>query len=118
MAYSESMPETHDTLRCPHCKALMQTGFLPTATGMHFIRGDGKAASHFAEDLPGTHAIMRSNRLLAWRCKACEVVLFKYGRNNAKKVERLLNEAVMNEQQSIEALQAMEDDESKSPRKT
>jgi phage FluMu protein Com len=86
------MAETHDPIRCPHCKALMQTGFLPTGTGMHFIRGDGKAASHFAEDLPGTHSIMRANRLLAWRCKKCEVVLFKYGRNNAKTVERLLNE--------------------------
>lgn len=86
------MAETHDTLRCPHCHALMQTGFLPTSKGMHFIRGDGKAASHFAESLPGTHAIMRTNRLLAWRCKSCEIVLFKYGRNNAKTLERLLNE--------------------------
>jgi hypothetical protein len=88
----------------------MQTGFLPTSQGMHFIRGDGKAASHFAESLPGTHAIMRTNRLLAWRCKACEIVLFKYGRNNAKTIERLLDESVMSEQQSIEALEAMDDD--------
>jgi hypothetical protein len=91
----------------------MQTGFLPTSTGMHFIRGDGKAASQFAEDLPGTHAIMRSNRLLAWRCKACEVVLFKYGRNNAKKMERLLNEDAIVEQQSAEMIEAMEEDASK-----
>ena len=94
----------------------MQTGFLPTSTGMHFIRGDGKAASHFAEDLPGTHAIMRSNRLLAWRCKSCEVVLFKYGRNNAKTVERLLNEATLTEQQSVEALEAMEEEDRQSRR--
>lgn len=104
------MTDTHDSLRCPHCHALMQTGFLPTSQGMHFIRGDGKAASHFAESLPGTHAIMRTNRLLAWRCKACEIVLFKYGRNNAKTIERLLDESVMSEQQSIEALEAMDDD--------
>ncbi|MBX2851462.1 MAG: hypothetical protein KTR15_06940 [Phycisphaeraceae bacterium] len=88
------MAEPHDPIRCPHCKALMQAGFLPTSTGMHFIRGDGKAASQFAEDLPGTHSIMRSNRLLAWRCKRCEIVVFKYGRNNAKTVDRLLNEQV------------------------
>lgn len=86
------MAEPHEPTRCPKCRALMQTGFLPTSTGMHFIRGDGKAASQFAEDLPGTHSIMRANRLLAWRCKNCEVVLFKYGRNNAKTLERLLNE--------------------------
>ena len=107
------MAETHDPLRCPHCKALMQTGFLPTSTGMHFIRGDGKAASHFAEDLPGTHSIMRSNRLLAWRCKKCEVVVFKYGRNNAKTVDRLLEEQAVLEQQSDEFLEAMEEDDRK-----
>ncbi|MEO0474836.1 MAG: PF20097 family protein [Planctomycetota bacterium] len=111
------MAETHDRLRCPICQSVMQTGFLPTSTGMHFIRGDGKAASQFAEDLPGTHAIMRSNRLLAWRCKSCEVVIFKYGRNNAKKVERLLEEDTLVEQQSAEMLEAM-DDENKSTRRS
>jgi len=68
----------------------MQTGFIPVSQGMHFIRGDGRAAHHFAEDIPGTNAIMRTNRLLAWRCKACEIVLFRYGRDNAKRVARLL----------------------------
>ena len=87
------MADPHDPLRCPHCHALMQAGFLPVSKGMHFVRGDGNAATHFAEDLPGTHAVMRSNRLLAWRCKKCEVVLFKYGRNNAKTIERLMNDA-------------------------
>jgi hypothetical protein len=104
------MAETHDPIRCPHCHSLMQTGFLPVSQGMHFIRGDGKAASHFAESLPGTHSVLRTNRLLAWRCKGCEIVLFKYGRNNAKTVERLLDEDILTEQQSIEALEAMEDD--------
>ena len=110
------MAETHDSLRCPHCHALMQTGFLPTSTGMHFIRGDGNASSQFAEGLPGTHAIMRSNRLLAWRCKACQVVVFKYGRNNAKKVERMLEEDAMVEQQSAEFLEAQEEEQRKTPR--
>lgn len=87
------MSETHERLRCPHCQATMQTGFIPVSQGMHFIRGDGKAAHHFAENLPGTHAIMRTNKLLAWRCKACEVVLFKYGRDNARQVARILAEA-------------------------
>ena len=107
------MAETHDALRCPHCKSLMQTGFLPVSKGMHFIRGDGKAASHFAEDLPGTHAVMRSNRLLAWRCKACEVVVFKYGRNNAKTVERLLENDEVTEQQSADILDALDEDDPK-----
>lgn len=84
------MSDIHDTLRCPQCKALMQTGFLPISQGMHFIPGDGRAAHHFAQNLPGTFAVMRTNRLLAWRCKACDIAMFKYGRDNAKRVERLL----------------------------
>jgi len=105
------MPETHDNLRCPHCQSLMQTGFLPVARGMHFIRGDGKAAHHFAEDIPGTHAIMRSNRLLAWRCKKCEVILFKYGRGIAKIVERMSEDDALNEQDAIDQLQQQEADD-------
>lgn len=75
----------------------MQPGFLPISRGMHFIRGDGNAAHHFAEDIPGTHSVMRTNRLLAWRCKKCEIVLFKYGRDNAKSVERMLQPEELSE---------------------
>jgi len=84
------MPDTHERLRCPQCQQTMQTGFLPVSQGMHFIRGDGKAASHFAEDIPGTHAIMRTNKLPAYRCKSCELILFQYGRDTARRIERLL----------------------------
>lgn len=83
------MSTPHDALRCPACKTLMQDGYLPISDGLHFIRGDGNAAGAFAEDLPGTHAVMRTNRLLAWRCKPCQMVVFKYGRDNAKHIERL-----------------------------
>ena len=82
------MTTTHDALRCPTCKAMMQHGYLPISDGLVFVRGDGKAANAFAEDLPGTHAVMRSNRLPAWRCKACEMVVFQYGREIAKQVDR------------------------------
>ncbi|MEM9108498.1 MAG: PF20097 family protein [Planctomycetota bacterium] len=111
------MGETHDPLRCPQCHAVMQTGFLPVSQGMHFIRGDGKAASHFAESLPGTHAVMRTNRLLAWRCKQCELVVLKYGRNSAKTVERLLDNDELSEQQSIEVLEAQDAEDAK-PRRS
>lgn len=83
------MTTPHDTLRCPGCHAMMQHGYLPVSDGLHFVRGDGKAANSFAEDIPGTHAVMRSNRLLAWRCKACHLVTFKYGRDNAKHLDRM-----------------------------
>lgn len=107
------MPDTHDPLRCPNCKANMQTGFLPVSKGMHFIRGTGKAASHFAEDIPGTHAIMRSNKLLAWRCKACQLVVFRYGRESAKAIERLLEDDAISEQELAEQIDALEDEDRK-----
>lgn len=87
------MADTHAPMRCPQCQAMMQAGFLPVSQGMHFIKGDGRSAHHFAEDIPGTHAIMRTNRLMAWRCKGCELVVFRYGRDNAKRIERLLAES-------------------------
>lgn len=105
------MIDTHETLRCPKCQSLMQTGFVPVSRGMHFIRGDGTAASHFAEDLPGTHAIMRTNRLLAWRCKGCQVVVFKYGRDNAKLIERLLDEQAASKYDMEEDAEAVEEEE-------
>jgi len=57
--------------------------------GLVFVRGVGYAANAFAEDLPGRHAVMRTNSLLAWRCKACHLVTFKYGRDNAKHLDRM-----------------------------
>ncbi len=89
----------------------MQTGFLPVSSGMHFIRGDGRSASQFAENLPGTHAIMRANRLLAWRCKVCQFVVFKYGRDSAKHIERLLEEDAISAQELAAQLEALQDDE-------
>ena len=83
------MTTPHDTHRCPGCRAVMQNGYLPVTDGLVFVRGDGNAANAFAEDLPGTHAVMRTNRLIAWRCKACHLVTFKYGRDNAKHLERM-----------------------------
>lgn len=78
---------------------------MPVAGGIHFVRGDGRSASAFAEDVPGTHSVLRSNRLLAWRCKGCKLILFRYGRDNAKALERQLGladevEADLNEEQA------------------
>jgi len=84
------MPQASDIMKCPHCHAVMQQGFLPVSGGMNFIRGDGLSAASFAEGVPGTNSIMRSNRLPAWRCKGCKLILFRYGRDNAKQLEREL----------------------------
>ncbi|MFN3168386.1 MAG: PF20097 family protein [Phycisphaeraceae bacterium] len=105
------MADTHDNLRCPNCQSLMQAGFLPVSKGMHFIRGDGRAASHFAEDIPGTHAIMRTNRLLAWRCKACRFIVFKYGRDSAKTIERLLEDDAISADELAAQIEAIEEED-------
>jgi hypothetical protein len=101
------MQSPTDIMKCPTCHAAMQQGFLPVEGGMHFVRGDGRSASSFAEDVPGTHSVLRSNRLLAWRCKGCKLILFRYGRDNAKMLERQLGlaeqvEADISEEQAQE----------------
>jgi len=113
------MADTHQRLRCPHCQMTMQAGFIPVSQGMHFVKGDGKAAHHFAESLPGTHAIMRTNRLLAWRCKGCELVVFRYGRDNARRIDRLLEEdELIAQQEAAQPLDNDRDDEDQSGRRT
>ena len=63
----------------------MEEGLLPVAHGMHWMRGrptGGNAgAGAMAEDVPGTHAVMRPNRMEGWRCKKCHLILFRYGQS-------------------------------------
>lgn len=75
MAY----PREPKTLRCPQCHARMTPGVLPVASGLNWLPWSPNATPAMAESLPGTHAVMRPNRLPAWRCRACELVLFKVG---------------------------------------
>ena len=57
----------------------MEDGAVPLSEGLHWLRRR-KGQHDFAEDLPGTHAILRQNHLEAWRCKRCQLVLFRYGK--------------------------------------
>jgi hypothetical protein len=66
----------------------MTEGMLPISNGLTWVRGRGKDAATFAEDLPGTHAVLRPNRLDAWRCSQCKLVLFRYGIDEAKRRAR------------------------------
>ena len=69
-------------MRCPECNALFEEGLLPVAHGMHWVRGRKPGGvGAFAEDVPGTHAVMRPNRLEGWRCKKCHLILFRYGQS-------------------------------------
>ena len=82
-------------MRCPECNALMEEGLLPVSDGLHWVRGrkpGGGAA--MAEDVPGTHAVMRPNRMEAWRCKKCHLILFRYGESwEANKKAQMLHAA-------------------------
>ena len=66
-------------MRCPECNALMEEGLLPVADGLHWVRGRQPGGNIMAEDVPGTHAVMRPNRMEGYRCKKCKLILFRYG---------------------------------------
>ncbi len=68
-------------MRCPECNATMEEGLLPVSDGLHWSRGRSTAGGGMAEDVPGTHAVMRPNRMEAWRCKKCHLILFRYGQS-------------------------------------
>lgn len=68
-------------MRCPECGGYMTEGWLSIGQGMHWI-ANRDSGHDVAEDIPGTHAIMRPNRLAAWRCKKCELILFRYGHHH------------------------------------
>lgn len=72
-------------MRCPECNTLMEEGLLPAADGLHWLRGrptgGASGAGGMAEDVPGTHAVMRPNRMEGWRCKKCHLILFRYGQS-------------------------------------
>ncbi len=73
-------PNVHEALRCPQCRQWMQPGFVAVSQGLLWLRNPESATVDFAENLPGTNAIMRANRLPGWRCLSCELVLLRYGR--------------------------------------
>ncbi len=78
-------------MRCPECSALMEEGLLPVSEGMHWVKGRTTGGGEFAEDVPGTHAVMRPNRMAGWRCKKCHLILFRYGESwDANKKAQML----------------------------
>jgi len=78
-------------MRCSECNALMEEGLLPVSHGMHWLKGRKPGGGGMAEDVPGTHAVMRPNRMEAYRCKKCHLILFRYGESwdNNKKAQML-----------------------------
>jgi len=76
-------PATDDgeeALRCASCRAWLQPGFVAVSEGLLWLR-NADGPSDFAESIPGTAALLKANRLPAWRCQRCELVTFRFGRN-------------------------------------
>ena len=67
-------------MRCPCCGGPVEEGSLPVSGGLLWVRGHSEDSGAFAEDIPGTHAVLRTNRLEAWRCRKCFLISFRYGR--------------------------------------
>lgn len=57
----------------------MTPGHVAVSQGLSWMRRAEGPYGDFAENIPGTHAVMRANRLPAWRCHSCQLVLFRYG---------------------------------------
>ena len=69
----------HDSLRCPECRQWMTVGYVSVSQGRSWMRRAEGPLGDFAETIPGTHAVLRPNRLPAWRCPACQLVTFRFG---------------------------------------
>ncbi|MEM8739311.1 MAG: PF20097 family protein [Planctomycetota bacterium] len=82
----------HDTLRCPGCRARMTTGHVAVSQGLHWMRRAEGPYGDFAESIPGTHSVLRANRLAAWRCSACQLILFRFGHDVQRQQARARSE--------------------------
>lgn len=69
----------HETLRCPECRQRMLVGHVSVSRGMNWMRRAEGPYGDFAETLPGTHAVLRANRLPAWKCSGCQLLFFRFG---------------------------------------
>ncbi|MCC7203881.1 MAG: hypothetical protein IT441_02290 [Phycisphaeraceae bacterium] len=59
----------------------MIEGFIPTHGGIYwFTRDERYGFLSFARALPGTTTWMRLSKLEAYRCPACRLVTFRYGK--------------------------------------
>lgn len=72
--------QAEESLRCPSCRAWLQPGFVAVSEGLLWLR-NAEGPSNFAEQLPGTLALLKANRLPAWRCQRCELVTLRFGRD-------------------------------------
>ena len=95
------MEHAHD-VRCPQCRSRMEPGFQSSGGGLHWFR-QRESPTTFAEGIPGTNAILRPVRLPAWRCRRCELILYRYGRNLEKQLDKAREQDEAEQQPQEEA---------------
>ena len=78
--------QVHESHRCPECRAWMQVGYINVSSGLLWLAHHGASTGDFAESIPGTNAIMRPNRLPAWKCTGCELLTLRFGREVHKQL--------------------------------
>ena len=66
----------------------MQKGFMSTGGGLNWFRRRASSSVDFADGIPGTFAWFRWNRVQAYRCIACQLILFCYGRQWQSRARR------------------------------
>ena len=59
----------------------MTPGHVAVSQGLHWMRRAEGPYGDFAENIPGTHSVLRANRLPAWRCSSCQLITFRFGRD-------------------------------------
>jgi hypothetical protein len=71
---------------CPVCDRKMGEGYLPLLAGIHWRElGEPVGLPHALGGLPGTFGWRGRPRLHAFRCTACQLITFQYGRPPATK---------------------------------
>jgi hypothetical protein len=68
-------------MACPQCSREMAEGYLPLLSSLHWREIDAPVGMpHALGGLSGTVGWCGRPRLHAYRCEACEIVTFRYGR--------------------------------------
>jgi len=70
-----------EPMECPECGEPMETGYVTTAARLSWRNWTDRTWAIFGfKKLPGTGpAFVGSNKLSGFRCRRCELVVFRYG---------------------------------------
>jgi len=72
-------------LSCPKCSVQMGEGYLVLLAGLHWRSPDEPVGMpHALKGLPGTVGWRTRPRLHAFRCEACSIVTFQYGKTEGR----------------------------------